>query len=167
MEATLLNQCVNVLVRFGQHRLEKKLRLVDLTSRYGKIAVDGSREHWSAWKFAGGWRGDGFVGIQFQRRQEARKNASSSSSSGSSGKKKLEPRAGPIYLIPFFTPFAASWSPSHAFCYYEEEEGQEEKKGRAATCRAEGLHVPQSWIDDYMVPWTLSRMLLAFSACFY
>ena len=45
MEATLLNQCVNVLVRFGQHRLEKKLRLVDLTSRYGKIAVDGSREH--------------------------------------------------------------------------------------------------------------------------
>lgn len=41
------------------------------------------------------------MGIQFQRRQEARKNASSSSSSDSSGKKKLEPQASPIYLILF------------------------------------------------------------------
>ena len=138
---TCLNQCVNVFsVGLVSIDLKRNWGWLTCTSRYGKIAVDGSREHWSAWKFAGGWRGDGFVGIHIPETAGGEKEWASSSSSSAAA---LAKRSWSLELA-----LSIWFHFSHIICsqlkpfprlllLMRKKKDKKKKKGRAATCRAE------------------------------
>lgn len=110
------------------------------------------------------------MSIQFQRRQEARKNASSSSSSDSSGKKKLEPRADPIHLIPFFSdlkPVEALPTPSVTI---RKKKDKKKKKAEQQPIEPKGCmfrSLEAMTLHGSVMFREPSQRWLAFSACFY